>query len=508
MKKYLLLAATVLIAVCCTKPVEPAPVLPVEMSSFGFYVEDNAEVLKVDIVASEITPTIKLAFPFAFDKEALKTMKPRFEVTEGATVKVGEVELVSGETVVDFSIPVDIVVSLNENSTAVYSIECYILNGRQFDKVAESEEKFWSSISMRINPANGLPVFCATTYDSEDAAKRFPLLAKFNGSSFESAIAVSDSPVSGDPVVGVSPSGTAFVLYSEKDLSGKMSVAKVSGTSSEILGEKGALYKYNSAAKMDVLALDDNDIYLGYAVNGTSGSLTKRTLNLCHFDGSAWTQEIGAPGRDAANYGYCTQCEYKNGIGYMMVFNKNKHTLDIYKFTGSGNIEAVFNDLKVIKLADRSETLSLINLRDISFDVDSNGDIYFCVGGQFLTEEYNLGIIKYTVAQQEQDLVAVFPDANIDKSQCFDLALDSYDVPYLVTLTNDDDFPILYYLDPDTYTFKSNVLAQEPAVNIQIGFNTTNEGFISYKKANVKTTDDAGESTTTINSNIVLYQAK
>lgn len=100
---YLFIMAGLFVA--CDDDDDDMPVYgEAELVSFGFYAEDNQEVLLTDYVATSVNQEIRIALPDYVDKTALVA---RFEATENDVVTVGEEVQVSGETANDFSTPVE-----------------------------------------------------------------------------------------------------------------------------------------------------------------------------------------------------------------------------------------------------------------------------------------------------------------------------------------------------------------------------------------------------------------
>ncbi len=160
MKKILFLAVAAVCFFACEPKGPEIQVLPVGMSSFGFYAEDNADALRADFTVNTInSSSISITFPYGVTKENIKHLIPRFEVTEGASVTVNGEEAVSGKTAFDFTEPVDFIVSLNEKSNAYYSVNCSISSVKSFAFSAESETAGLYDHIMRVSPTDNLPYF-------------------------------------------------------------------------------------------------------------------------------------------------------------------------------------------------------------------------------------------------------------------------------------------------------------------------------------------------------------
>ncbi|MCM1177972.1 MAG: hypothetical protein NC308_06440 [Clostridium sp.] len=486
MKKKILIAIAVLSFFSCTEKEPEIQVLPVEMLSFGFYQEDNSDVLRADVIAKfTSSSSIDATFPYGVTKDDIKKLVPRFTVTDGATVTVNDAVAVSGKTELDFTYPVDFVVSLNEKSNAYYSVRCSIENVKEFSYAGISETPGFYDHIMAISPKDNVPYFI-TNDSTKTTADRYPHLYKYNGTNIESVTTLTQARAE-CLTMRFSPAGSLYVAFLDYGAENKAtSLMKVEGSNASYVGEAGSIYKTPTTQyAMGVLPMSDNDIYVGHQVAAATGSLAKRALNIAHYNGGLWQNEIAAPGRKASNYGYSTICKYKNGIGYMLVYNQNGNSVDLYKFIPE--IESIANDLKIIKSNSNDELLESINLRAINFDVASNGDIYMLVCGQYIDQTYCPAIIRYEQATGKQTIIGgAIPEIDIDDlgSRSAIVALDCYNMPYIAIRNGGKAF--LYYMDPESYEWKSVQISDMDAERPQIEFASDGTGYFAFQNSDSK----------------------
>ena len=156
----------------------------VSMTSFGFYMQDNPD-LYSDVVIENITSNaITVRFPMVTPESAISSLIPRFEVTEGATVLNGNTQVISGETAVDFSSPVDLVVSLG-SSNAMYTITVLINQPLKWEMLAQSEIAMADGPVMAISQTDGIP-YLFGSIDAEESDFEYPNLLALSGSTLES----------------------------------------------------------------------------------------------------------------------------------------------------------------------------------------------------------------------------------------------------------------------------------------------------------------------------------
>lgn len=481
MKKNLLFAAAVLCTFACSKPVEEVPVVEVNLSSFGFSVEKNAA-LKADVFVENPSSSVSITLPYGTEEDALKNLVPTFTVTEGATVTVEESEVESGVSAVDFTYPVEFLVSVNEKSNALYTITVKIGEPDSFIPAAKTQDadSIGKGPYLAINPKTGEPYF-GVVAKTEDG---HPLLYRYNGASIVKVCDIAEGN-SDQPTVAFTSDGTAFFACYDKTAK-SMDVYKVGENSASVFGEKGVLYAplTNSTYQtIGLLPLSATSLYTAYGVSAKVGNLAKRILNLAHTDGKTWQQEIKIAGRDESLYAYEVYSKMVGDTGYLLIFNQNKHSLSLYKF--DSEISTIFEGVSFT--LPSSETQAKLNLFGIDFDIASDGTPYF------MTAVENSSALGYSPAIYKYDLTEKMPImvggvlSNIDASakKNISFALNSNDIPYVAYTNGSLPNNALYtYIGSKTKVWVDPIaLSDEKAENVKIAFAEDGIGYIAYEAA-------------------------
>ncbi|MGM9768243.1 MAG: hypothetical protein ACI3Z0_07265 [Candidatus Cryptobacteroides sp.] len=501
MKKFTLMmaAAAFLFAACDSE--KEVPVVEVTMSSFGFYAGTNAGVLKSDIEVENPSTDISIVLPYGVPEDALKTLVPSFEVTEGAVVTVDDVVVESGVTAVDFSYPVEFLVTVNEKSNAQYIVRVAIAGPASFNLTAAgaNADSLYKGPFMAISPSDGIP-YLAAVADASVSDQYYPVLYKFDGSL--SKVCTVAEVRADQPTIGFSPAGDlvyAFYNYVNKFAN----VYSVSGGSASLLGEDNLLYRplTNSGyPTIGVLPLSASQLYVAYGVSAASGSLAKRTLNLCLWNGSSWTQENPIAGREAGDYAYEVFTKLVGDEQYLMIFNQNDQSLSLYKI-GAQSVSTVFERLRFY-LDEEGTTQAKINLYGVRMDIASDGTPYILAGVEASSTTgsgYSPAVYRYDLETRTVSLVGgVLSSLDVQTSKTFALALDANDVPYLAYADGTTKVLTVTYIDSKTKTWSTPAAISAGEVdNIMMAFAPDGTGYISC------VADDAAG-----NSYINLYSTK
>ncbi len=505
MKKLLFFVAAALCAFACKPAEEEVPVVEVKLSSFGFTAGKNAA-LKSDITVENPSSAVSIVLPYGTEEEAVKSLIPTFTVTEGATVTVGEDEIESGVTAVDFTYPVDFLITVNEKSNALYTVTVTFGEPESFVLAAKSTEN--DSISkgpyLAINPKTHQPYFGVVSKTAESADKR-PQVFRYDGAGIVKVCDVTES-IADQPTLEFAEDGTPyFACY---DGSKFVNLYKIDGSGASLVGEEGLLYKPLTNATystIGLLPLSATSIYIGYGLNANAGNLKKRTLNLAHFDGTGWTQELAIQGREISDYAYETFSKTIDGVGYLFVFNQNTHSVSLYKF--ASDITTVFESIKFTKTPsedgeEEAEAVQAkINLYGIDFDIASDGTPYFVLATEAsssVASGYSPAVYKYNLNDKKAELVGgILGNIDVQVSKYISLALDGNDVPYVAYKDGGTGNANYTYIGTKTKLWVEPItLSSDDADCIKIRFAEDGTGYISYESAADK------------DHHIVLYKTK
>lgn len=494
MKKYsFILAVAAMMLAACQPEEEKIPVVDVTMSSFGFYAETNPEALKADYVVADPSSQISIVLPYGTPEEALKSLVPTFEVTEGATVTVEENEVESGVTALDFSVPVELLVTVNAKSNAQYTVTVSIAAPESFHLAAVGAEadSLYKSPYMAISPKDGKPYFAAVV-DAPSSDQYYPVLYELNDASIAKVCTVAETRAD-QPTIGFSPEGDlTFAFYNYKNKFAN--VYSISGSAATMMGTDNLLYRpitSSAYSTIGVLPVSSNNQYVAYGVNAASGSLAKRALNLCKWDGTSWTQENGISGRTATDYAYEVFSKLVGNDQYAMIFNQNTQSLSLYKFNETG-VETIFESIAFnLPLAEGQETATQakINLYGVGFDIASDGTPYILAaveGSSTTGSGYSPAIYKYDLQSRTTSVVGgVLSTLDVQTVKTIAFALDANDVPYVAYNDPSAKALTVIYVDSKTKTWSTPLAISAGEVeNVMIAFSADGTGYISCASDN------------------------
>ena len=467
MKKTLLAVlsiAAVLFAGCEKTGQEQKKVNPVYFTSFGFYAEDNANVLSEDLVQTNISTVSVLNFEFPSDvlADSLKSLSARFEFPEGQDVKVtigegeDETEVESGDTL-DFSSPVVFLLQ-KDNDYFQYTVNVTIAPSNWEVKAsAPVTDTINSYISAAASPVSD-DIYVAGLYKHKTSTTNYPIIYNFK-SSLGSAVVLNEVQTTSEVAVGVSPTGVPYTVYLDYTTGSSAakrtsSVSKLVNGKPELVGAAGKVNKFKY--EPCVFPIADNNVYVAGQADGTTLGATKRMLAIDQYDGSAWTNKIEISGRDATRYGFITTGHVFNGVSYLLVLNNNsnvQHGISFYKNDGKG-WSTIFEDLK-LKNQKGEEVQEIYWYMD--FAITSKGEILLLLSTTFDGTGYSHAIVKYDEQTKEQTILyGIIPEWSVGAKEEIrpKLLLDSNDLPYVTYITRDgSDRIFTTHVDKTTKTW-------------------------------------------------------
>ena len=299
--------------------------------SFSFEAEKNTAFAKT--IEGEISGTdIAVAVPQLADITALAAT---FTTGAGNKVTVNGVEQVSGETVNDFSAPVDYVVTnLDGSVNAIYSVTLNRQKGEWTKGVGFDAVRVYAGARILINPVNDVPYvafkrFEPTEVSLRDAEKDERMYAmKYVGGAWEMiGEAFSEKISLGEYDFTISPEGTPFVAY--KDASSKSTtVMKYAGGSWSNVGANVG----TTTGKVHLQALKGDKVLVCQIIS-------KKTF-VGYWDGASWTTGgIDALTSNPDSYEIRTAGDGSNA--YMFSINRGKaldgvnYGHNVMKFNGT-----------------------------------------------------------------------------------------------------------------------------------------------------------------------------
>lgn len=488
MKKFYLMALCVAVAAfagCDPKEQIPAPEAEF-LTYFGFEAKEGVFPEAVKVEEPEASGVISFTTPVGTDASAYKGLVPVFETTSpDAVVTDAEGNVITSGEAYDFAEEVDIYVTMtNEGgeTSTMYTISIKAKEALSWRLLAETTEEAGYTPFMAINPKDGMP-YVASRLNSD--AGYFPMAYKVTDGAF--APVVGTSPVfrqfrTDEVSLGFDPEGGVYTIFRDyengttADLA-KTSVMKLDGTPSFVGEQCAMVYPREVPA---IFPKSANEIWVGYTAGKAVGSVASRCLELAKWDGAAWSTELEIAGRNAADYAYYVKSVHADGVDYMFVYNQNSHSVSLYKL-GDNGWTTVVEALKFNKADGTEGTEKMLNLRSLDCDVASNGDVYFMVGCQFVTETYNVAVVRYRPSDQSQTIIGGVTDKDIDTDRYFSMALDAYDVPYIAFRNAAENKLCVQYIDNKTKTWSTATAISTCTVEDMptIRFNEEGVGYIA-----------------------------
>jgi hypothetical protein len=285
------------------KQPDPDPVVAedAKLLTFGFYEEDNADVLSKDYVAT-IPATvagqatqISIAMPSVIDKSALVA---RFTTNEGNTITVGGTAQVSKTTANDFTAPVDyIVTNSDKTQNLMYTVTITKSTNMAWTEVGVLDAAtvtgntavtgVYAGTVMKINPKDNLPYVAFGVRDADNKLT----VAKFDGQAWTPAGAASFSHIVSGSHYGfdIAQDGTLYVAFNDTEATNKngISVMKYDGQAWNLVGEAGITA--TTAQYVGVAALEGGVI--AAQQNNKKGDYAKRNVVTSAWNGAAWTSQ-------------------------------------------------------------------------------------------------------------------------------------------------------------------------------------------------------------------------
>lgn len=472
--KTLLLSAVVFmtgfIISCSDKDVPEEKVYKAEMTSFGFYVEDNEGVILEDYVVSPIPgATITLQLPEEIDKSSLVA---RFVVSENDVVKVGNTVQESGVTKNNFTIPVDYIVS-EETANVKYTVVVDKAPAYVWSALPPVTADSAIAIVMKVSPA-GVPYLAYKMKREVTDDEALGMMVMKDGV-WTSMGQVSNGRVDTNIGIAFNSKDQPAVSYPDytNTISRQASVKAYNGTSWNFVGSKEITTDRISYNALEYV--DDSKLMLLAYFEGRNGPLLRRELSVNTFEGDKWVTNTTIPGRPADHRGWLVTSVKMNDAIYVGVHNAvSPNSVSVYKYQN--------NTWTTLLDAWADPKATGISLRDLDIDVDKKGNVYVALVDDSSEETFKHRIIKYNAeTKQIENVGNPFTNASGGIFN-FDLAVSPLGVPYLFFL-NESAFPTIVSLDKDSQDWTApHVLEADKADDLQLDFAPDGRAYLSYLK--------------------------
>lgn len=413
---------------------EPDPA-EVGITSFGFYAEDNPEVLFADYVEDDISgKNIEIALPAEVD---FSNLVARFSTTEGDQVSVQGTPQVSGETANDFSAPVEYLVS-EEDSNTIYTVTVKKMASAVWSQLPIFEDQLVSYASLKINPETYAPYVAFVSQMEETADERLSLIS-FDGEQWDYVGSKDFSPGRARSVdLAFNASGVPYVSFG--DDSGDQTEAAVMTYGSGSWSYLGSGPFSELRSSVNAVAVGENEEVYGFYINDQIGDANRRGVELKTFDGG-WSS-LPITGR--SGYARAITAKEANGDIYLGVLDYGGgQAFSVYKYS-DGTWSTLADKMK------ESEESTIYHY-DFAMDVDRDGNVFVTYVETNPETNWQHKVQKYDA--QEGTWSAVGSIVHTTESsitiRSFDIAVDPYGNPMLF-FKDDAENPKVAHFDADT----------------------------------------------------------
>lgn len=412
---------------------EPEPA-EVGIESFGFYQEDNPEILFADYAVEEVSGnSIDVPLP---ETVAVDNLVARFTTTEGDVVTVQGETQVSGETANDFSSPLEYLVS-EEETNEIYTVSVSKMASAVWSRLPQFEADSISSFSLDVNPITARPniAFISERESSDDEKLN---LIRFDGEAWNYVGAKDFSPARARSLdLAFSNWGVPYVSFeddAEEDT--KASVMAYNDGWSYVGGAPFS----DVAAGVTTVSVGENDEVYGFYHIDERGHPNRRGVAAEVFDGS-WA-ELPITGRTGMTR--VLRSKQVNGDIYLGVLDYGAgQSVSVYKYS-NGTWTTLADHMK------ESEE-NTVYYYGFSMDVDQDGNVLLAYAeNNGAGTNYQLRVKKFDAEAQSWSTVGTtFDSSDSTNLRTFAVAVDAFGNPILL-YTNDSGQPTVVHFDADT----------------------------------------------------------
>lgn len=470
---HLLFTVFILAAITsCTKDAEVwqrAKVNEVKLLSYGFYKADNPTALVKDYVAEQISSsTIVILLPENIDRSQLVA---RYTVSDNDVVRVGEVVQKSGETVNNFNVPIDYIIT-DDNYNGKYTVT-----------IAKGADYIWSAVPftivdsattmlMKVNPASGA-LYMMYSQSRVSTADSKAAMARYENNEWIDMGEISDGRVSNFDFT-FDASGTPYASYADYTTPTAQfnTVKKFDGTSWTMIGNKGFT---PVRVSFNAVAFDDADrLKVINVLDAAGGGFVRREPGVSTFENGSWNT-VKIPGRASGVSTYLPVAVLKNGALYLGLYNAvTPNSFSLYKFSN--------NTWTTLLDAWKDPNATTGNINDFDIDVDDNGNVYIGTSDNSDGGAAKLRVVKYNATTHAVSPVGRYIIGTTGGSANFDLALSPLGHPYFI-YKNSSSYPTIVAFDSETQDWGTPHIFESQAVDqLMLSFAPNGEAYAAYVK--------------------------
>lgn len=470
-------AALTALASCKKENEDPVIVPDPELTSFKFELADNPEAISSDIEGVISGDAVTVSMMKAADKTKLVAT---FTTNEGDVVKVGDAVQVSGETVNDFTNPVDYIVTNSDGSkSALYSVSITSVNGKLEPLVTYSSLPVSDAV-LRVNPDNKAPYLAfkekSVTGSESASADKLTVVNFLDGAwNLVGSAGFSNKVASSHFDFDVDSKGGLYVAYADDEANPKSAnVMKYSGGAWSVVGS-GVANNF-AAQNLSLAAVSDNNLVLLQKCNSKTDPFKRNDLVASLFNGS-WNNSTVL---DITSMAAVKTCKAGN-VAYAFVIRRGKpYPHDVLKYA-----DGSWTALRA-NFAREGATQTGSFVYDIAATED--GTVYLLtVDDAQTTGEYRVIVEKYSPDAASWSIVSggYYPFVNGDNHDVAKLAVAPDGTPYMLYYDYKNTTLRLTWFDSDTKQWAEPVVVATEALSDPcVAFTTSGVGYIAFTDAN------------------------
>ncbi len=471
------LVALTALASCNKEKEEPVIIPEPELTSFKFELANNQEAVSSDIEGVISKGAVSVSMMKTADKSRLVAT---FTANEGNVVKVGDVVQVSGETVNDFTNPVDYIVTNSDGSkNAMYSVSVTSVNGKLEPLVTYSALPVSDAV-LRVNPDDKAPYIAfkeKSVSGSESAGADKLTVVNFVDGAWNvvGSVGFSNKVASSNFDFDVDSKGGLYVAYANDETSPKSAnVMKCSGEAWSVVGS-GAVNNF-MAQNLSLAAVSDNNLVLLQKCNAKAEQFKRNDLVASLYNGS-WNNSTVL---DITSMAAVKTCKAGTTAYAFVIRRGNPYPHDVLKYADGSWTALRANFAR----EGASQTGSFVY--DIAATED--GTVYLLtVDDAQTTSEYRVIVEKYSPEAGSWSIVGggYYPFVNGDNHDVAKLAVAPDGTPYMLYYDYKNTTLRLTWFDTDTKQWAEPVVVATEALSSPcIAFAASGVGYIAFTDAN------------------------
>lgn len=421
----------------------------VGIESFGFYQEDNPEILFDDYVVEDISGTeIDIDLPAEADVTSLVA---RFTTTDNDVVTVNDEEQESGVTENDFSNPLEYLVS-EEDENEIYTVTVGEMARAVWSELAAYTGEDVRDISLGINPVNSLPSVAYIPDRDEFDDRKLNMVSFEEGSWSSIGSADFTSARARNPKLAYDGEGVPYISFGDNSTDPmQASVMQFANGAWSYLG--GAPHSGIEADDVNALSIGEDGTVYGFYRDENRGA------KLSAFESGGWT-DVTITGREGNSMALVA--EESNGDIYLGVLNFG--SVSMYKYS----------DGSWTTLADAMTMTeeTTVYWYDIAMDVDDDGNVYLAYAeNNGSGSDYQLHVNRYSSENDSWSTAGQMIATT--EVRTFDVAVDVYGNP-IVLYKDDTENPTAVAFDDEVNNWSDPVTldnAEADDLNIEVAPN-------------------------------------